>query len=66
MTLNDRLLKIDALCGSAHTLQNQIATRDAAAFPLPLHLESKVAGAIANLTEVRDALNDLAQGNDAN
>ena len=62
MTLNDRLLKIDALCGSAHALLNQIATRDAAAYPLPLHLESKVADAIAELTEARDALSDLAQG----
>jgi len=66
MTLNARLIEIDALCSNPHVLLNQIATRDAAAYPLPPHLESKIAGAIARLTEARDALNDLAEGDSKN
>jgi len=62
MTLNDRLLRIDALCSNAHSLLNQIARRDPVAYPLPLELGSRLLGAIAELTEARDALNDLASG----
>jgi hypothetical protein len=66
MTLRYRLLKIDALCSDAHALLNQLARRDAAAYPLPQRLESKINGAIAKLTEARDALNDLAEGDSKN
>ena len=65
MTLRDRLLKIDDQCFGAHALLNQIATRDHESYPLPPHLESKLFGAIADLTAAREALNDLA-GKDEN
>ena len=66
MTINARLLKIDAQCSTAHALLNQIVTRDAAAYPLPQHLQSSLAAAIADLTTARDMLNDLANGKDSN
>lgn len=66
MTLNDRLLKIDALCSDAHALLNQIAQRDTATYPLPLRMELNLAGAITQLTEARDALHDLAEGDSKN
>lgn len=66
MPLNERLLKIDAQCSTAHALLNQIATRDTAAYPLPQHLQSGLAAAIADLTRARDALNDLASSENRN
>ena len=66
LSLRDRLLTIDSRCSDAHGLLNQIATRDAVAFPLPAHMEVDLRRAIAGLTEARDALHDLAEGESNN
>jgi hypothetical protein len=59
MNFNDRLLEIDAQLVAPHRTLNQIAMGHAVDL-------SVVHAAIAEITQARDKLNDLATGSDSN